>query len=90
MRDLTKEKLISLGFEKNIVTPEEAGDMKGFYYFSYPLFNSEVLISCDNESITDDKKYYVEFLTMPDAGKFYNSEEIIKIVKAIKREKTIS
>lgn len=82
-KDLTEKKLLELNFKKKNVSPEEAGDDEGYYYFTYDLFNAECLITqADNER--DNEFYSVEFLNMPDAGKFWNSNQIIRIIQSIK------
>lgn len=82
MKDLTEKKLQELGFKKQVVTPEEAGEPEGYHFFTYELFNQECLISQGNDEI-DAIFYYVKFLNMPSAGKFWNSHDVRKLIEHI-------
>ena len=88
-RNLTEERLMSLGFKKVFVSPEEAGDDRGYHYFVYELFNGECLISqADNER--KDEYYDIQFFHMIDAGYFTNEEDIVNLISAIEIIKNCS
>lgn len=82
-RNLTEEKLIELGFEKEIVYQEESLDDHNYHYFCYELFNGECLITQTNDEITDGL-YDVEFFTMGDAGKYSTSKQVQDLINSIK------
>ena len=84
MKVLTENKLIELGFKKIYVTSEESGDENDFYYFNYDLYNSESLIS-EAYDESDGYFYSVEFLNMPDAGKFWNSDLVLDIINSLNK-----
>jgi len=83
MKDLTDKKLLEIGFKKNNVTPEEAGTEFGYSYFTLELFSGECLLTQSNDEC-DGGLYYVTFLSMDGAGKFWNSDVIVEMVKLIK------
>jgi hypothetical protein len=83
MKDLTEEKLVEIGFKKNNVTPEEAGSEFGYSYFTLELFNGECLLTQSDDECEDDL-YFVTFLDMESAGKFWDSHIIVEMVKLLK------
>lgn len=84
MKDITELKLEKMGFKKEVVTPEESGDIKEFHYFSYELANGECLLSQSNDE-RDGEFYSVEFLHMPELGKFWSYKDVKKLIKILKR-----
>ena len=82
-RDLTEEKLIELGFVKEVVEPEESLEDKPYYYYAYELYNGECLLTQSNDE-RKDEFYDVEFFMMENAGKFQNSVQLSDMIKMIK------
>lgn len=82
VKDLTEKKLLMLNFKKNHVTEEESG-ANAFNYFSYNLSNWDCLISCANDEVDENGFYYVEFFNMGNIGKFWNSEDVQKLIEII-------
>lgn len=83
-KNLTEEKLIELNFKKNYVTPEESGDPEGYHYFSYELGNGECLLTQTDDE-TDGEFYSVEFLTIPDIGKFWDYKDVRDLIEILNR-----
>ena len=82
-RDLTEEKLIELGFIKEVVEPEESLEDKPYHYYAYELYNGECLITQTNDE-RKDEFYDAEFFMMDSAGSFHNSVQISDMIKMIK------
>lgn len=86
-RNLTENILIELGFEKTIVPPEEAGDERGYYYFTYELYNGNCLISNSDDMCDNNGCYDITIFNMEDAGIFDNIDVVENLIKAIKTGK---
>jgi len=84
MRDITEEILKTLGFDKEIVSPFEAGSIEGFYYFTYDLGDSECLISNANDQATDGF-YSIEIFNIPSVGKFENEEDLKNLIRCLEK-----
>ena len=84
MKDIKENKLLEMGFEKVEVTPEESGDPEGYHYFCYELGNGECLLTQSNDEAVDGL-YSVEFLTIPDIGKFWNSKDVRDLIETLKK-----
>lgn len=63
--NITAKQLKKLGFRKEVVTPEEAGTIKGFHYFIYEFstefYQSLALMSESNDERTHGRYYTVSF-----------------------------
>jgi hypothetical protein len=65
--EITEELLLSLSFEKNLVTEEEAGG-PAYYYYSLDLLKDEgkyaaiCLLSCANDEVEENGGWIVELL----------------------------
>jgi len=84
MEDITEEILKTLGFDKEVVSPEEAGDATGYYYFTYKLGDSECLISNANDEATNGF-YSIEILSIPSLGKFRNEEDVKNLIICLEK-----
>lgn len=84
MKNITEKDLLAMGFEKIQVTPEESGDPEGYYYFCYELGNGECLLTQANKE-RDAIFYSVEFLNIPDLGKFWQSFDVRSLIEILKR-----
>lgn len=82
-KDLTEEKLIELGFVKEVITKEESLEENDQHYFVYELFNGECLMTQTDQE-REDEFYYVEFYVMEGAGKFWNYTQVETILRIIK------
>jgi hypothetical protein len=64
---ITEELLLSLGFEKNLVTEEESGG-DAYYYYSVDLLTDDngyatiTLLSCANDEVEDNGGWLVEVI----------------------------
>jgi hypothetical protein len=64
---ITEELLLSLGFDKNLVTEEEAGGT-AYYYYSIDLLTDDAgysvitLLSCANDEVEDNGGWLVEVI----------------------------
>ena len=64
---ITEELLLSLGFEKNLVTEEEAGGPE-YYYYSVDLLKDDngysaiTLLSCANDEVEENGGWIVEVI----------------------------
>jgi hypothetical protein len=65
--EITEDLLLSLGFDKNLVTEEEAGG-DAYYYYSIDLladdngFAAITLLSCENDMVETNGGWVVEVL----------------------------
>jgi hypothetical protein len=82
MKDITKEKLLALGFEEVYSTPEQSGTEKGFYYYTYNIDGQCLLIS--DASDENDGNYTIEFSEF-NSIKIFEFEELIKFIEIVKR-----
>ena len=87
MKDLTKEKLLELGFEKNHVTAEESGDVP-YDYYSYGLsddpYKGECLLSCTDDEVDEKGYYFVTFLSILDT-EYETYDQVKKLIDGIKK-----
>jgi hypothetical protein len=65
--EITEELLLSLGFDKNLVTEEEAGG-PSYYYYSIDLLKDDsgysaiTLLSCANDEVEHNGGWIVEVI----------------------------
>lgn len=79
--DITKEKLLSLGFKRVDVSAEESGD-KPYYYFIYrTIYENVLLITNANDEF--DGKFYVEYFDLPEIGRIIKYSDLKKMIKLI-------
>ena len=57
--NITNNNLLELGFNENIVTPEEAGDENGYKYYCFNVNDKCLLISNSDDEC--DNEYTIEF-----------------------------
>jgi hypothetical protein len=62
---MTEKQLVSMGFEKEIVTAEEAGSDKGFYYYSITIGDVDLISNANDQLVNGQWACY-----------FLNSDEI--------------
>ena len=86
--NITSKQLKKLGFKKVKVTPEEAGDVKGFYYYTYDfidnLVNSLGLITNSN----DDRykgKYWTVVIFNYDDIEFTSVNDLREFIKIVNK-----
>jgi len=82
MKKLTEEQLVELGFKKAEVSAEESGEDIGYYYYTYELGNGECLLTNTND---DEDRYFVEFLSIPDLGKFRDVENLKNLIDCLSK-----
>ena len=71
--NITRKQLKRLGFKKVVVTPEETGDDRGFFYYDYDFKKNEddlyaplSLITCTDDEAKDKKYFEVSIFDYPD------------------------
>lgn len=84
MKDITEKKLIKLGFKRQDVTEEEAGD-KPYYYFTYEI-GGLCLISNSNDECVDGM-YVIEFFDYSDTVRFNDIKTLTDLVEILKFNK---
>lgn len=65
---ITELDLFSIGFKKVVVSPEEAGDDHGYYYWEYELSDANddfCLITMENTKIVNDD-WWVKLFQVDD------------------------
>lgn len=85
-KDLTKEKLLKLGFKENVVTSEESND-KEYRYYTLDLkvgYNDCLISNADDEI---ENGFFTVNLFNSDLGYCYNSQEVKNLYKTLKRKK---
>jgi hypothetical protein len=88
MKNITDKKLLNLGFERVIITPEEANAPVGYYYFVYNVGdNKSLLITNTSDECPSSGCFYVEFFDVSEIGKFYDLKSVKKLVKLLKKAK---
>lgn len=81
---ITELDLEKLGFEKIVVTPEEAGDDYGYYYYEYELSDTNdnfVLLSIESAKVIDDSWRVKLFET--DDYELLSREELTEFLQTI-------
>lgn len=84
MKNITEEELLKLGFKREDVTEEEAGD-KPFYYFIYEI-DKLCLISNSNDECIDEK-YDIEFFDYVDSVRFTDIKMLTDLIKILESNK---
>ncbi|MDA3779451.1 MAG: hypothetical protein PF487_04390 [Bacteroidales bacterium] len=84
MRDITKEKLILLGFDEEYSTPEESGTENGYYYYTYNINDNCLLIS--DASDENDGNFTIEFFEI-ETIKITSKEDLLELINLIKKNK---
>lgn len=85
MKDITEGVLRMIGFTKTNVSPEEAGDDKGYYYFTIEINNKCLLISNSNDE-ADNGHYSIEFFQYEGLSTT-NSVDLIDLIRVLKKMK---
>ena len=81
---ITELDLEKLGFDKIVVTPEEAGDDYGYYYYEYELSDRNdnfVLLSIESTKVLDDSWRVKLFET--DDYELLSREELAEFLQTI-------
>ena len=81
---ITELDLEKLGFDKIVVTPEEAGDDYGYYYYEYELSDRNdnfVLLSIESAKVIDDSWRVKLFET--DDYELLSREELTEFLHTI-------
>ena len=82
MKDITKEKLIGLGFIKETTSPEESGTEKGYHYYSYNINDDCLLISDANDE--NDGNFTIEFFNF-NGIIITNNYDLFDLIELLKR-----
>lgn len=80
---MTEEDLIEMGFETRIIPPEEAGDLKGYYYYFWEPNDSSYfgLITCANDELKKGR-WTVDIVNSDiTLKKKEDVQDIIRIIK---------
>jgi len=82
MKDITKEKLLSLAFKEGYSPPIENPNEIEYYYYTYNI-NGECLLISD-ASDENDGNYTIEIFEF-NSIKITEFEELIKFIEIVKR-----
>jgi len=82
IKDINEKKLVDLGFIKEISSPEESGDEKGFHYYCYDIGSDCLLISDANTE--NDGNYTIEFFEFNDL-KITEYVDLVDLIRILKR-----
>lgn len=82
MKNITKEKLLSLGFKEEYSPPTENPNEIEYYYYTYNI-NGECLLISD-ASDENDNNYTIEIFEF-NSIKIIEFEELIKFIEIVKR-----
>ena len=78
---MKEEIFIELGFEKTIVTAEESGSPKDWYYYSLDIGNLSLLTSASDEIV--DGSWYCYFVESDDF-KMDNEDDLRDLVRILR------
>jgi hypothetical protein len=83
---MKEQDLIDLGFERVNVSPEEAGDENGFYYYTYDFSDSRglSLISNSNDEAEKVEQWSVEIFDY-DNILFTDKKMVLEFINIIKQ-----
>jgi hypothetical protein len=80
-KNMTEETFTELNFEKNIVTMEESGNDKDFYYYSLDIGDICIISNADDEAEKNGWEAYIfDSLTMRVKGSG-DLEDLVRIIK---------
>lgn len=82
---MTEIELVDLGFKRVEISPEESGDGKGFYYYTYDLSENDytfALMSNENDN-TINGKWWVKFMEVDDYT-YFDKNVVSSIINSIK------
>ena len=78
---MTEEIFTELNFEKNVVTMEESGNDKDFYYYSLDIGDICIISNSDDEAAKDGWEAYIfDSLTMRVKGSG-DLEDLVRIIR---------
>ena len=78
---MTEEIFIELNFEKNVVTMEESGNDKDFYYYSLDIGDICIISNADDEAAKNGWEAYIfDSLTMRVKGSG-DLEDLVRIIR---------
>jgi hypothetical protein len=78
---MTEEIFTELNFEKNVVTMEESGNDKDFYYYSLDIGDICIISNADDEAEKNGWEAYIfDSLTMRVKGSG-DLEDLVRIIK---------
>jgi hypothetical protein len=78
---MTEEIFTELNFEKNVVTIEESGNDKDFYYYSLDIGDICIISNADDEAEKNGWEAYIfDSLTMRVKGSG-DLEDLVRIIK---------
>lgn len=87
---MTEKEIELLGFKKKTEEGDLCRDFDGnewvedsFYYYTYEITRGLSFITPANTEIKDEKEWYVEFFNTEDTIKFYNFEEVQKLINLL-------
>lgn len=82
MKDITKEKLLTLGFEEEYSPPIENPNEIEYYYYTYNINGECLLISDANDE--NNGNFTVEFFEINEI-QITNYEDLKKLMEILKR-----
>jgi hypothetical protein len=82
MKNITKTKLLELGFDEEFTSAEDSGQEEGYYYYTFNIDDECLLIS--DASDESGGLYTIEFFEFNDLIQIQNIEDLTKLVETIK------
>ena len=83
MKKLDKQKLLDLGFQENLVSKEESGDV-AYVYYTLELKNNDCLITTSHDLPLSGKELYTtEIFNMDGLGFCETETEVRNLYKAL-------
>tara|TARA_R110002020_G_scaffold36503_5_gene109806 strand:+ start:11425 stop:11685 length:261 start_codon:yes stop_codon:yes gene_type:complete len=83
---MTKKEIQELGFNKEIVYPDDSGMSNSYHYYTYDVIEGVNLITPANDKIIDDSWYVVVFMNTPNI-RFKNAHELQTLIEILNQNK---
>lgn len=82
MKDLIKDKLLFLGFNKEFSSPEESGTEHGYHYYTYNINDECLLISDAND---ENDGHFTIMIFEFDSVEITTYVDLVDLIRVIKR-----
>lgn len=81
-KDITKDKLLLLGFKEEFSSPEESGTEHGYYYYTHTINDECLLISDAND---ENDGYFTIMIFEFDSVKIITYIDLVDLIRVIKK-----
>tara|TARA_R110000803_G_scaffold196252_1_gene259520 strand:- start:715 stop:990 length:276 start_codon:yes stop_codon:yes gene_type:complete len=86
---MKEQDIKDLGFRRVDVSPEEAGDDIGFYYYIYDIIQHMSLITSSNDEAVKEGEWIVEIFDVGEGLEFKQKEDVRAFIDLIEKNKKI-